>query len=537
MKRKTLMIFVIAALGASSAGFGLYRMGMQRGISMSASSPGATASPSTLSDSASWGIPEGEAATRRHIADGIKAGDIDPVTGRKILHYHDPMVPGKKFEAPGKSPFMDMMLVPVYTGSEGADASDITVSPRIQQNIGLRSTVVVQGTLAPVVSAVGAIAWNERDQAIVQARALGYVEKLYVRATLDRVTRGQPLLDIYVPDWVAAQEEYLSLRRMKGADLAPLVDAARARMRQAGMDAEHIRLVESSGQVQARLTIRAPVAGIVTELSAREGMTVMPGVTLGRINGVSTVWAHAEVPESQAALLRPGTRVSATSPAVPGTTFDGKVQALLPEVNPATRTLRARMELANPYGLLVPGMFVSMKFTDVQADTTLLVPSEAVIQTGKRSLVMLAEDGGKFRPVEVETGIESGGQTEIRGGLQAGQKVVLSGQFLIDSEASLKGIEARLGTEDATVAPDRHHTVARIEAVLGDLLTLSHPAIPSLQWPAMTMDFRLAPGLAPLLDVVQGTDVDIEFRMQEDDAPQILSIRRAAQGISPGDSK
>ena len=138
------------------------------------------------------GIPEGEAATRRHIEAGLKAGEIDPITGRKVLYYHDPMVPGKKFEAPGKSPFMDMMLVPAYAGGEGTDASTVTVSPRIQQNLGLRTGEVTEGRLAPEILAVGAIAWNERDQVVVQARAMGFVEKLHVRATLDPVARGKP---------------------------------------------------------------------------------------------------------------------------------------------------------------------------------------------------------------------------------------------------------------------------------------------------------------------------------------------------------
>jgi len=170
----------------------------------------------------------------------------------------------------------------------------------------------------------------------------------------------------------------------------------------------------------------------------------MSGATLFRINGLATVWANAEVPESQAALLRPGAQVQARSPAVPGASFDGKVQALLPEVNPATRTLKARMELANPGGRLVPGMFVSMNFMDMRPEKALLVPTEAVIQTGKRTVVMLAEDNGRFRPIDVEAGIESGGQTEIKRGLQAGQRVVVSSQFLIDSEASLRGVETRL---------------------------------------------------------------------------------------------
>jgi Cu(I)/Ag(I) efflux system membrane fusion protein len=416
---------------------------MKRGM---AAAPVAAASSASA---APQGIAEGEDATRRHIQQGLKAGDVDPASGRRILYYHDPMVPGNKFDKPARSPFMDMMLVPVYAGADG-DEGKVTVSPRIQQNLGVRTAPVTEGVLAPNVAAVGSIAFNERDQAVVQARATSYVERLHVRATLDRVAAGQPLVELYVPDWIAAQEEFLSVRRMQGTDLAALVDGARQRMRQLGMSDAQIRLVESSGRAQPRITLAAPIGGVVTELIAREGMTVMPGATLFRINGLSTVWANAEVPESQAALLRPGAKVQARSPAVPGVSFDGKVQALLPEVNPATRTLKARMELANPGSRLVPGMSVTMTFTDMRPDKVLLVPTEAVIQTGKRTLVMLAEDNARFRPVEVEAGIESGGQTEIRRGLQAGQRVVVSSQFLIDSEASLRGVEARLSNAGST---------------------------------------------------------------------------------------
>ncbi len=348
-----------------------------------------------------------------------------------------------------------MMLVPVYAGSDAdrdGAGSQVSVSPRIQQNLGMRTAPVTEGLLAPQLSAVGSIAFNERDQAIVQARATGYVERLHVRATLDRVAKGQPLAELYLPDWIATQEEFLALRRMQGAELAPLVDAARQRMRQAGMGDALVALVESSGRTQPLITLLAPIGGVVTELLAREGMTVAPGATLFRINGLSTVWANAEVPESQAALLRPGAKVQARSPAVPGTVFVGRVQAILPEVNPTTRTLKARLELANPKGALLPGMFVQMQFTDLRNDKALLVPTEAIIQTGKRTLVMLAEENGRFRPVEVEIGIESGGLTEIRRGLQAGQRVVVSAQFLIDSEASLKGVEARLNVEPQTAA-------------------------------------------------------------------------------------
>ena len=518
---RTLATAAIAALLIAALAVGVYWLGMQRGAGMSreaaASAPG----------SGPQSIAQGEEATRRHIAEGVKAGDVDPATGKKILYYHDPMVPGNKFDKPAKSPFMDMMLVPVYADSDGdGDGSKVTVSPRIQQNLGVRTALVTEGTLSPQVAAVGSIAFNERDQAIVQARATGYVERLHVRATLDRVARGQALAELYVPEWIAAQEEFLSVRRMRGTELAPLVDGARQRMRQVGMSEAQIALVERSGRAQPRITLAAPIGGVVTELMAREGMTVMAGATLFRINGLSTVWANAEVPESQSALLRPGAKVQAISQAVPGTKFEGKVQAILPEVNAITRTLKARLELANPNGALVPGMFVQMQFMDTRDQKALLVPTEAIIQTGKRTVVMLAEDNGRFRPVDVEIGIESGGQTEIRRGLQLGQRVVVSSQFLIDSEASLKGVEARLNVEPAPTAANtapRHSGTAKVEAIGRDTLTLSHGPIASMQWGAMTMEFRLPKSGVPR-GLEAGDRVDFEFYIDAEKQPQLSVV-------------
>jgi Cu(I)/Ag(I) efflux system membrane fusion protein len=531
MNTKPLLIAlggVITAVALGAAGYGLYATGMNRGMGMTAASASAGSADAAPAPSIPQGIAEGEEATRRHIAAGLKAGEVDPATGRKILYYHDPMVPGNKFEKPAKSPFMDMMLVPVYADSDG-DGSKVTVSPRIQQNLGLRTAPVVEGTLSPQVAAVGSIAWNERDQVLVQARATGYVERLHVRATLDRVAKGQALAELYVPDWIAAQEEFLSVRRMQGSDLAGLaglVDGARQRMRQVGMDDGQIARVERSGSTQPRVTLVAPIGGVVSELMAREGMTVMAGATLFRINGTASVWANAEVPESQAALLRPGAKVQARSPAVPGATFDGRVQALLPEVNPTTRTLKARLELGNPSGRLVPGMFVQMQFMDMRAEKALLIPTEAVIQTGRRTVVMLAEQddkGGRFRPVDVEIGIESGGQSEVRRGLQAGQRVVVSSQFLIDSEASLKGVEARLNDAPKPSAANdapRHSGTATIESVGRDAITLSHGPIPSLKWGPMTMDFKLPKGGVPR-GLEAGDRVDFEFFMDADSVPQL----------------
>ena len=533
MKLKTLLMGSIAAGLLAAAGFGLYTLGMQRGMGLAgASAPSGGTAPAQASAAPAVSANEtGEDATRRHIATGLKAGDTDPANGRKILYYHDPMVPGNKFDKPAKSPFMDMMMSPVYAGGDG-DQNNVTVSPRVQQNLGVRTALVSEGTLSPQVAAVGSIAFNERDQVIVQARATGYVERLHVRATLDRVAKGQPLAELYVPDWIAAQEEFLSVQRMRGTDLAPLVDGARQRMRQVGMSEGQIELVARTGRTQPRITLVAPIGGVITELTTREGMTVMPGATLFRINGLSTVWANAEVPESQAALLRPGAKVQARSPAVPGETFDGKVQAILPDVNPATRTLKARLELANPGARLVPGMFVSMQFRDMRADKVLLIPTEAVIQTGKRTVVMLAEENGRFSPVDVEIGIESGGQTEVRRGLQAGQRVVVSSQFLIDSEASLKGVEARLNSVPASAAASSGATAAsapkhvgegKVESLSKEAMTLSHGPIPTMKWGPMSMDFKLPTGGAPR-NVQTGDRVTFEFFMDKDDLPQLTRV-------------
>lgn len=381
------------------------------------------------------------------------AGKPASANGKQVLYWHDPMVPGPKFDRPGKSPFMDMQLVPMYA-DEAGDGGKVSISPRLQQNLGIRTAEVRQGSLAAPVEAVGSVAYNERAVAVAQARANGYLERLYVRAPLDPVRQGQPLAELYVPDWVAAQEDYLAARRMRGADVGDLVDAARQRMRLAGMTDEQIRLVVATGKVHARLTLTAPISGVVTELGAREGMTVAAGAPLFRINGLSTVWVNAEIPEAQAGQVRPGNAVEARAGALPGMTFKGKVGALLPEVDAATRTLTARIELANPSGQLVPGMFATVNLAPAVRQSVLLVPSDAVIQTGKRSVVFVAAGEGQFAPVEVEAGAEANGQTEIRKGLTAGQKVVASGQFLVDSEASLRGTVARMaGTPQADAAP------------------------------------------------------------------------------------
>ena len=522
MKRGTIVSALVIAAVTGAAGYGLYWFGMSRGMQM-AGAPSA--------GGASSGTP-------------LKAGDVDPKTGKKVLYWSDPMVPGQKFDKPGKSPFMDMQLVPVYEDS-GGSAGGVSVDPRMQQSLGVRTAEVTKGSVTPVVEAVGSVAYNERDVAVVQARSNGFVEKLYVRAPLDPVRKGQPLAELYVPDWVAAQEEYLSARRLAGTRMESLIEGARQRMRLAGMSEEQIRQVESTGKVRARLVTYAPIDGVVAELSAREGMTVMSGAPLFRINGLRTVWVNAEVRENEVAQVKVGNLVEARAAALPGKVFRGKVSAILPEVNPATRTLKARVEIANPAADLKPGMFAIVNFTPAVRKEILLVPSEAVIQTGRRSVVIVAQADGKFAPVEVRAGMEANGQTEIQKGLEAGQMVVVSGQFLIDSEASLRAGEARMGEAPALAeassgaeqkpavqaapAGGVHKGTGKVRAVdvPSGYVELDHDPIASLQWPRMSMGFQ-AEDKAQLSSIKAGDRVEFElYAKPNKDGDFILrSIRR-----------
>jgi Cu(I)/Ag(I) efflux system membrane fusion protein len=432
---------------------------------------------------------------------------------RKVLYWYDPMYPQQRFDKPGKSPFMDMQLVPKYA-DEGGGEGAVAISPRVVQNLGVRTAEARPGSLAPRLTAVGNVDWNERSVVLVQPRTNGFVERLHVRAPLDAVRAGDPLVEILFPDWAGAQAEYLALKRLTGPEVEPLVRAARERLVLVGMSEEQIAAVERDGKVQARVTLRAPVSGVVAELGAREGMTVSAGTTLFRIASLGTVWIVAEVPEAQAGLLVPGERAEVRVPAYPDDMFTGRVGAILPEVNAATRTVRARVEVANPAGKLKPGMYATLALAP-RGREGLLVPSEAVIRTGERSVVILAESGGTFRAIDVEVGMESGADAEIRKGLKAGDRVVVSGQFLIDSEASLRTTLTRLDRTDAAApaAATLHRgtaTVTHVDPARGHV-ELDHGPIPSMKWPSMQMGFVVAEA-GSLANLKRGDRVEFEFR-------------------------
>jgi len=469
------------------------------------------------------------------------ANDASTATARKPLYWHDPMVPGPKFDKPGKSPFMDMQLMPVYADAS-ADEGRVSISPRTAQNLGIRTVEVREGRMDTGLSTVGAVSIDERTLYTVQSRVSGYIEKLHVRAQFDAVARGQPLVEIYAPEWLAAQEEYLALKRSTQPAVAELAQAARGRLLLLGISEQQILRIEQSGKADARVTLSAPADSLVWELGARDGMAVNPGLTLFRLVNLSSVWVHAEVAETDAALVRPGASVAARTAAFPEKIFKGRVAALLPDVNATTRTVRARIVLANPGGELKPGMFATIAFSSADKPA-LMVPAEAVIHTGTRAVAIIAEGNGKFRPVDIETGRDSGGMTEVRKGLRSGQQVVASGQFLIDSEASLKStlsrLESAVDIEKSGAKNDPpgggHVGSAKINAVdtAAGKINLNHDPIPSLQWPEMTMGFRVEDKTL-LQNLKPGDQVTFEMRGEpgKDGDYVITRIQPATGGVA-----
>ena len=373
---------------------------------------------------------------------GGSATEAGPVQSeRKILYWYDPMVPQEHYDNPGALSSMGMETQPRYAddGTANGGTPGVSIDPAAMQNLGIRVVSAQMGSLAATLNVTGSIDFNQRDVAIIQARSGGFVARVYARAPGDVVRAGAPIADVQLPEWGGAQTEFLAVKRLGRPDLTA---AARQRLKLLGMSDGLIASVERSGRTNGTLTISSPISGVIQSLDARAGMTLAQGQTLAQVTGIGTVWLNAAVPEAQAGGVRVGQSASAALIAFPGETFSGRILAILPTAQADSRTVTVRIELANRGGRLRPGMFAQVALGGT-ASTALLVPSEAVIRTGTRTLVMLATSSGRYQPAEVRAGREGGGQTEIIEGLAAGEKVVASGQFLLDSEASLIGIAAR----------------------------------------------------------------------------------------------
>ena len=450
---------------------------------------------------AGWGLAQWRTGTTH--AANTTVPHAGAAAERKVLYWYDPMSPTQKFDKPGKSPFMDMDLVPKYADEDAQDSSTgISVSPQTVQALGLRTAVVVQRAIGSDVDVVGNVLLNDRDVSIVQARSAGFVERVYARAPGDVIGAGAALADLLLPEWVAAQREFLAVRALKDESLTT---AARQRLLLLGMPQALVAQVERTGEPRGVYTVTTPQGGLVAELMVRQGMTISAGASLARVNGLGTVWIEAAVPEAQSGPLQLGQEAQVRLAAFPGEVLRARIVSILPQANSDTRTVRVRLELANPGQRLKAGMSGQITLQG-REQPALLVPSEAVIRTGKRALAYVVDGPGKFHPVEVQLGAEIGDQLVVQGGLEAGQQVVASAQFLIDSEASLRGLlPAAPGAtpeHGAHGAAPAYTVRGVVEEVSTAELTLAHDAIPVLKWPAMTMGFkladpRLAAGLAP----------------------------------------
>ncbi|WP_410012553.1 efflux RND transporter periplasmic adaptor subunit [Sodalis sp. RH24] len=470
-------------------------------------------------------------------------------SGRRVLYWYDPMSPAQRFDKPGKSPFMDMPLTPRYADETQQDGG-VTVSARQQQNLGVRLGTVALRTVQPRFEAFGTVSIDDRGIQVIPARANGLVEKLYVRAEQQLVKKDQPLARLWIPEWSAAQQEYLAVRHLGDASLTA---AARQRLQLLFMPEDIIRAIEKTGRPQTRIEVRAPEQGFISRLEVREGSQVGTSQAMFELSSLDPVWVVVDYPESQAGALQPGSDIQATTSRWPGDLFHGRIAEMLPVVDNATRTYRARIALENHDGKLQPGMYLNIRLAQAaRGETVLTMPQDALIQTGSRNTVLLAKGDGHFTPVSVIAGREFGDWVEVRKGLAAGDRVVTSGQFLIDSEASLRsalpqmaddtdasspaatGINPGAGADDASPsaatpadsaatqspppgAAQEYATEGVIDAVNGEMATLSHHAVPGLNWPPMTMDFILPAGGLPK-GIAVGSRVMFHFTLDDSGA-------------------
>jgi len=383
---------------------------------------------------------------------------------RDVLYWFDPMVPDKRFDKPGKSPFMDMQLVPRY--ADAVPTSGVKVAAAAVQSLGLRSQVIVPSQLAGQVTASAAITWDLRREARLDTAVDAQVVRLWIKAPYESIVAGAPLAALEAPAWASAIAEYLALRDADSAEARALAGDARRRLQRLGLAEADIRAAERGGQRTAQVIVHAPISGVITELPVREGQWLRPGELLARINPLASVWLEAALPQAQAAQVAAGGNVSIAIDALGGTLRKGEIEQVLPQIDPRSRSQTVRIVLDNRDGALVPGQFARVTLQLPPGEPALWVPDEALILTGAQARLALDEGEGRYRIAVVGTGRRAQGHTEIRSGLKAGERVVLSGQFLLDSEASVSQ-SADTAEADADAEPADKHSEHRHEPDLG----------------------------------------------------------------------
>ncbi|MDJ0871636.1 MAG: efflux RND transporter periplasmic adaptor subunit [Gammaproteobacteria bacterium] len=362
--------------------------------------------------------------------------------------YVCPMHPQIVRDVAGSCPICGMDLVEKLIDPDAGKRPAVTISPAVIQSMGVRTAAVGRGTMWKYIRTVGRIDYDETRLAHVHPRAEGWLERLSVRAEGDEVEAGQELGHLYAPDILSAQVDFLiALRQGEQRISAAKVEKARNLLRLLDVPEAVIKSIERKGETRNTVPLIAPIAGVVTQLGVREGMFVTPSTEIYTIADLSRVWVQVDVFEHQLAWLQTGLSAEIRVPARPGRVWKGEVDYVYPELDPRTRTLRVRLSFPNPGGMLKPNMFAEVVIYGGPKRDVLNIPREALIVTGERETVVKSLGSGRFQPVDVVTGMKRGGRVEILYGLDEGDEIVVSGQFLIDSESSLQASFTRMTEE------------------------------------------------------------------------------------------
>ncbi|MCE8049865.1 efflux RND transporter periplasmic adaptor subunit [Halomonas daqingensis] len=439
-----------------------------------------------------------------HVAQAAGAANGE----RQVLYYRHPHNPSVTSPEPRKDE-MGMDFIPIYAGDGDATPGTVSISPVVQQNMNVRIGSVARGDLARLVETVGFVDYDESRLSHIHLRTQGWIEDLSVRTTGERVEEGQLLFRLYSPELVNAQEELLHVMR-RGGSPAP----ARERLRALGISAAEIAEIERAGQPRRLISVRAGQSGVVESLNVREGMYVTPGTEVMTIADLSQVWVIADLFEHQVDAVARGDAAHVKLPFRPGERLEGKIDYIYPSLNSPTRTVQVRLAFDNPGERLKPGMYADVQLTTRPLQGVLYLPAEAVIRTGRQDRVILALGEGRFQAREVQVGRRANGDLEIIEGLKEGERVVLSGHFLLDSEAAASAELARMTEAEEESADDDIWADGRLLGIDRDarMLNVDHEPIPLLGWPAMVMDFAMADGLE--LDGLHD-DMPMRFRMRE----------------------
>jgi Cu(I)/Ag(I) efflux system membrane fusion protein/cobalt-zinc-cadmium efflux system membrane fusion protein len=374
-----------------------------------------------------------------------------PIDERKIKYWISPMDPGYVRDKPGKAP-CGMDLVPVYedTKSEPTAAGTIAVSPNILQSMGVRTAKVQVQPLSRSIRAVSRVMFNERQITRVSTKINGWVDKLFVKATGDPIRKGQVLLNIYSPELVSTQQEYLlalknwhTMEKSSFPELKEgaqrLLNASRQRLQFWDVPADFIETLERTGEIRKNLPLNSPVNGIITKREVTHGQYVTAGQTLLEVADLTTVWVEADVYEYELPWIKVGQSAVMTLTYLPGETFHGRVQYIYPYMSGATRTARVRLDFPNPKLRLKPDMFAQVEIKSSMGKATPVIPSEAILDTGEKQHVFISLGQGRFEPREVKLGLQDNdNRRQVLAGLKGGEEVVTSAQFLLDSESRFR---------------------------------------------------------------------------------------------------